>query len=39
VTGEGIEKLKHAIAKKVMEVRQAELAAATPKPNAEPIAG
>ena len=39
VTGEGIEKLKHAIAKKVMEVRQAELAAATPKPNAGPIAG
>ena len=41
VTGEGIEKLKHAIAKRVMELRQAELAAAaaTSKPNAEPIAG
>lgn len=40
VTGEGVEKLKHAIAKNVMEVRQAELtAAATPKPNAEPITG
>jgi GTP-binding protein len=40
VTGEGIEKLKYAIAKRVMEVRKAELAAAaTPKPNAESIAG
>ena len=40
VTGEGIAKLTHAIAKKVMQVRHAELAAAaTPKPNAEPIAG
>jgi GTPase len=40
VAGEGIDKLKHAIAKKVMQVRQAELAAAaTPKPNSEPIAG
>jgi len=40
VTGEGIEKLKHAMAKKVLEVRKAELAAAAaPPPNAEPIAG
>ena len=40
VTGEGIAKLTHAIAKRVMEVRQAELAAAAAsKPNAEPIAG
>jgi GTP-binding protein len=39
VTGEGIEKLKHAIAGKVLEVRQAELAAAAPSPKPEPIAG
>jgi GTP-binding protein len=39
VTGEGIEKLKHAIAKRVMEVRQAELAAAAGPSNAEPVAG
>ncbi len=40
VTGEGIAKLTHAIAKKVEEVRKAELAAsATPPKNAEPIAG
>ena len=40
VTGEGIAKLTHAIAKRVMEVRKAELAAAaTAKTNAEPIAG
>ncbi|HEX9120705.1 MAG TPA: GTPase ObgE [Terriglobales bacterium] len=38
VTGEGIAKLTHAIAKRVMEVRKAELAAATP-PNVEPVAG
>jgi GTP-binding protein len=39
VTGEGIEKLKHAIAKRVMEVRKAELAAAATAPNVEHIAG
>ncbi len=39
VTGEGIAKLTHAIAKRVMEVRQAELAAAASPPNAETIAG
>jgi GTP-binding protein len=40
VTGEGVNKLTHAVAKKVEEVRQAELAtAAAPPANAEPIAG
>ncbi len=39
VTGEGIAKLTHAIAKRVMEVRQAELAAAAAPPNVEHIAG
>ncbi len=39
VTGEGIAKLTHAIAKRVMEVRQAELAAAATSPNVEPVAG
>jgi GTP-binding protein len=40
VTGEGIERLKHAMAAKVEEVRAAELAAASaPPPNAEPVAG
>jgi GTP-binding protein len=39
VTGEGIEKLKHAIAGKVLEVRQAELAAAAaPSPKEWPVA-
>jgi GTPase len=39
VTGEGIAKLTHAIAKRVIELRQAELAAAATPPNVEPIAG
>jgi GTP-binding protein len=39
VTGEGIDKLTHAIAKKVMQVRKSELAAPAPKPNAGPVAG
>jgi GTPase len=38
VTGEGIDKLLHAMAKKVEQVRRAEMAAAA-APNAEPIAG
>jgi GTP-binding protein len=36
VTGEGIEKLKHAIAKRVMEVRHAELAAAAATQTSNP---
>jgi GTPase len=39
VTGEGITKLTHAIAKKVMQVRKSELAAAATPPNVEPVAG
>ena len=39
VTGEGIDKLKHAMARKVEEVRKAELTASAPPANAEPIAG
>ncbi len=40
VTGEGIDKLLHAMAKKVEEVRHAEMAAAAAPPaNAEPVAG
>jgi len=39
VTGEGIDKLQHAMAKKVEQVRRAETAAAAAPPNAEPIAG
>jgi GTPase len=39
VTGEGIDKLKHAIATKVEEVRRAEIAAAAEPNSAEPIAG
>ena len=39
VSGEGIEKLKHAMARKVEEVRKAEIAAAAElAPHAEPIA-
>jgi GTP-binding protein len=39
VTGEGVAKLKHEVAKKVEEVRRAELAAATAPPKVEPVAG
>ena len=39
VTGEGIDKLQHAMAKKVEQVRRSEMAAAASPPNAEPIAG
>ena len=39
VTGEGVNKLKHAMAKRVEEVRRAELAAAPAAAKAEPVAG
>ncbi|MGZ4824133.1 MAG: GTPase ObgE [Terriglobales bacterium] len=40
VTGEGIEKLKHAMAARVDEIRKAEVAAASAPPaDAEPVAG
>ncbi len=39
VTGEGVEKLKHAMAKKVVEVRKAESTETATPTNAEPIAG
>ncbi len=39
VTGEGVDKLLHAVAKKVQEVRKAELAAATSPAQVESIAG
>jgi GTPase len=38
VTGKGITELQRAIAERVMEVRNAELATAVAPPNAEPIA-
>ena len=39
VTGEGVNKLTHAMAKKVEEERQAEAAAAAAPPKVEPVAG
>jgi GTP-binding protein len=39
VTGEGVNKLKHAMAKRVEEVRRAELAAAAAPAKVEPVAG
>jgi GTP-binding protein len=39
VTGEGIEKLKYAVAKRVMEVRQAELAAAATPAQTNELSG